>query len=97
LSHGDLRHQRRLKAGVDIPTPDEIRALIAGLDGRRRPLLLTAIFTGLRASELRGLRWSDLDLKRGELHVQQRADRYRVIGRPKSAGSARTIPLLPMV
>ena len=41
---------------------------------RWRPLLLTLIFTGLRACELRGLRWSDIDLKRGELHVRQRAD-----------------------
>jgi integrase len=30
--------------------------------GRRRPLLVTAIFTGMRSSELRGLRWQDVDL-----------------------------------
>src|SRR5215471_9169691 len=64
----------KLKIGVDIPSPDEIRAIIAKLFGPRRPLLLTAIFTGLRASELRGFRWADVDLKRGELHVRQRAD-----------------------
>jgi integrase len=60
-------------------------------------MLLTAIFTGLRASELRGLRWSDVDLKRGEIHVRQRADRYRIIGRPKSESAERSVPLLPMV
>ena len=93
-------HQRqkgKLKVGVDIPTLDEVRAMIAHLDGRRRPLLLTAIFTGLRASELRGLRWTDVDLKRGEIHVRQRADRFGVIGRPKSEAGERTVPLLPMV
>ena len=42
--------------------------------GRWRPLLITAIFTGLRASELRGLRWRDIDFKANELHVQQRAE-----------------------
>ena len=67
----------------------------------RRPLatavLLTAVFTGLRASELRGLRWHDVDLKRGELHVRQRADRYGAIGQPKSAAGERTVPLPPMV
>ena len=47
----------KLKVGVDIPTPDEIKRLIAHLSDRWRPLLLTAVFTGLRASELRGLRW----------------------------------------
>jgi integrase len=87
----------KLKVGVDIPTPDEIRAIIAHLDGRWRPLLLTAIFTGLRASELRGLAWEDVDLKRGGIHVRQRADRYGVIGRPKSKAGERTVPLPPMV
>jgi integrase len=92
--------QGKLKIGVDIPSPDEIRALIARLDknaSRWRPLLLTAIFTGLRASELRGLRWSDIDLKRGELHVRQRADRFNAIGRLKSEAGERTVPLPPMV
>jgi integrase len=87
----------KLKIGIDIPSPDEIRAIIAHLDGRWRPLLLTAIFSGLRASELRGLRWDDVDLKRGELHVRQRADRHGEIGRPKSAAGERTVPLPPMV
>jgi integrase len=95
--HADRRQRGRLKVGVDIPTLDEMRALIAHLEGRGRPMLLTAIFTGLRASELRGLRWADVDLRRGELHVRQRADRWRAIGRPKSAAGERTIPLLPMV
>ena len=52
--------------------------------GRWRPLLLTAIFTGLRASELRGLRWADVDLDKRELHVRQRADRCStLIGSPQ--------------
>ena len=55
--------------------------------------MLTAIFTGLRASELRGLRWQDVDLKSGELHVRQRADRYSEIGKPKSKAGTRTVPL----
>jgi integrase len=58
---------------------------------------VTAALTGVRASELRGLRWDDIDLKRGELHVRQRADRYGVLGRPKSRAGQRTIPLGPMV
>jgi integrase len=62
-----------------------------------RPFLLTAIFTGLRASELRGLRWLDVDLNKGELHVNQRADRRNKIGRPKSAAGQRTVPLPPTV
>jgi integrase len=99
--HNDRRDERHLKVGRDIPTVAEIRALIPHLatagEPRTRPLILTAIFTGLRASELRGLRWADLDLDRAELTVSQRADRYREIGAPKSKAGTRTIPLLPMV
>jgi integrase len=92
----------KLKVGVNIPSPDEVRAIVAALPtieeaARFRPLLLTATFTGLRASELRGLRWEDVDLKRAELHVRQRADRYGTIGRPKSEAGERTVPLPPMV
>src|SRR5262249_28389155 len=90
----------KLKIGVDIPSPAETRAIVGKLDtaaGRYQPLLLTAIFTGLRASELRGLRWDDVDLKRGELHVRQRADRYGKIGRPKWGAGERPIPPPPML
>jgi integrase len=103
LSHRKKRHyseqrqKRKLEVGVDIPSPREIRAIVEHLKGRWRPLLLTAIFTGLRSSELRGLRWSDVDLKKGELHVRQRADQFNTIGRPKSASGQRTVPLPPIV
>jgi integrase len=93
----ERRHKHRLKAGVDIPTPEEIRAIVAALQGRWRPLLLTAIFTGLRSSELRGLPWHDVDLKHGLLHVRQRADKFGTIGKPKSAAGQRTVPLPPIV
>jgi integrase len=90
----DKRSERKLEAGRDIPTPAEVKRLIdAAKDSKRHALLLTAALTGLRASELRGLRWSDVDFKAGELHVRQRADRYSEIGAPKSASSRRTVPL----
>ncbi|MGH9678100.1 MAG: site-specific integrase, partial [Candidatus Acidiferrum sp.] len=61
------------------------------------PILLVAIFCGLRSSELRGLRWSDIDLEKHQLHVRQRADRYNAIGAPKSAAGERTVPFPPLV
>jgi hypothetical protein len=60
-------------------------------------LLLTAVVTGLRASELRGLRWEDVDLIRHEVHVRRRADRYDQIGAPKSEAGERTVPLDALV
>jgi integrase len=90
--------RRKLKVGVDIPTPAEIRAIVGQLQRDRwRPLLLTAIFTGLRASELRGLRWVDVDWKKGHVHVHQRADRYNEIDAPKSEAGERKVPLPPIV
>jgi integrase len=74
----DKRQKGHLKVG------EEIRAIVDRLEGRWRPILLTAIFTGLRSSELRGLRWADIDLKKNELHVRQRVDQYAVFGAPKS-------------
>jgi integrase len=93
----DKRGKAKLKAGVDIPTPEEIKRIVHAATGKARPFLLTAIFTGLRSSELRGLRWVDVDLKKAELHVRQRADRFGVIGKPKSESGDRTIPLGPLV
>jgi integrase len=93
----DRRQKGKLRVGIDIPTPDEIRAFVAALQGPWRPHFLTAVFTGLRASELRGLRWSDVDLKRGEVHVRQRVDRFSKVGALKSESAERTVPLPPML
>ena len=93
----EKRQKGRLKIGVDIPTREEIKAIVEAATGRWRPILLTAIFTGLRASELRGLRWQDVDFDKREIHVRQRADRYSAIGKPKSESGERTVPLTPMV
>jgi integrase len=89
--------RRKLKVGVDIPTPAEVKAIVGKLTGRWRPLILTALFAGLRASELRGLRWEDVDLTKGEICVHQRADRYNEIDVPKSEAGERTVPLPPVV
>lgn len=82
---------------VEIPTKTEINAMLDKADGRWRPFLVTAVFTGLRASELRGLRWEDVDFDGRMLHVRQRADAWGKIGSPKSEAGTRDIPLPPMV
>jgi integrase len=92
----DARHKGKLKVGVDIPSPKEITAFLAVLKDPWRPILLTAISTGLRASELRGLRWADVDLMRGEIHVRQRVDFKNVAGPPKSSAGERKVPIGPM-
>ena len=89
--------QRQLVVGVDIPSPAEIRQLLPQLQGRIRPLILTAAFAGLRWSELRGLTWANVDLGGATLKVTQRMDRYGDLGQTKSAAGNRSIPLLGLV
>ena len=70
------RHKKRAEIGADIPTKQEIRDLIENSEGRRRALLITAVFTGMRASELRGLTWDHVDLDAKVIRVRQ-ARRYQ--------------------
>ncbi|RXH23313.1 hypothetical protein XH99_31875 [Bradyrhizobium nanningense] len=92
----ERRQKRKLVIGRDIPEPREVDALLQHTDSERwRAFFLTAVRCGLRASELRGLRWQDVDIKKSELHVRQRADRYNAIGNPKSADSQRVVPIPP--
>ncbi len=87
------RHKKR----VEIPTKSEIRAFLEKAEGRWRPLIVTAIFTGLRASELRGLTWDDVDFESKVIRVRQRADRWNQIGSPKSEAGRRDVPMAPIV
>ena len=101
----DMRRLRRpqregrckLQVGTDIPSPAEIRSIVHAATGRWRPPIVTAIFTGLRSSELRGLHWTSVDLDQRIIYVRQRVDRYGQIGPPKSEAGTRSVPLPPIV
>ncbi len=93
---------KRHKKPVEIPSPSEIRAIFSVLNSGERPgwlrwrvLISTAVHTGMRPSELRGLPWSAVDLKRGTIKVTQRADESGKIGSPKSAAARRVIDIPP--
>jgi integrase len=87
----------KLVVGLDIPSKDEIQVILAHAEGRWRPFLVVAVFTGMRASEMRGLAWGDVDFGRKVVHVKQRADRWGAMGAPKSAAGDREIPMSPIV
>ncbi len=64
------------------------------------PVWMVALATGMRRGELLGLRWRDMDLERGLLHVRQAAVRVRgqmVMSQPKSLAGRRALPLQPPV
>ena len=62
-----------------------------------RPFIVTAIFTGLRCSELRGLTWEHVDFDEGIIRVRQRADFQNDMGAPKTEAGSRDVPMAPMV
>jgi len=80
---------------IVVPERSDLKALIKAASDIERPFILTAITTGLRSSELRGLRWQDIDLAAGTITVRQRADQWGQIGPPKSEAGKRTIPVPP--
>ncbi len=93
----DGRHRRKIVVGEDIPSKQEIREILDVAKGRWRPLLVTAVFTGLRASELRGLTWANVDFDAKMIRVRQRADKWNQIGSPKSGAGERDVPMAPMM
>jgi integrase len=60
-----------------------------------------ALFYGMRQGEALGLRWCDIDFERHTLTIEQTLqtdEDYRIIfDRPKSAASARSLPLVPLM
>ena len=74
----------------------EIRALVDHLALRERTLVLLAVSTGLRQSELFGLKWRDVDFRRGELSVV-RSIVFGGVGRCKTESSQKPVPLHPLL
>ena len=82
-------------------TPDQEAALLDVLPERFRPLVLTALNTGLRQGELLRLTWADVDWNVGVLTIQETkaGDRRRVPMNSKVQGiltdlKAKTAPAL---
>jgi integrase len=78
-------------------TVEASRFLAASADHRLHALFAVGVALGLRKGELLALRWDDVDLEGGVVHVRQNVQRLPeiglVFGPPKSNKSRRTIPL----
>jgi integrase len=79
----------------DFFTFEEADRLIAAASADARPMIVTALKTGLRLGELLALRWEDVDLKTGRLLVRQNLSRGELTT-PKNHRK-REVPLGDMV
>jgi integrase len=78
---------------------EEIGRLLRACSPRDRLMIATALYTGLRISELLGLTWEDIDLDRGVIHVRAQLSRAHRDAPPrrvptKTQASVRDIPLV---
>ena len=74
----------------------EIQALLGQLCGSARLMVMLAVTTGLRRSELFALKWCDIDFGRMMVSVQ-RSVYLGMIGNCKTETSRRPVPLEPRV
>lgn len=91
-----VRQGAKRRSAPAVLTALEIRALVDHLGLRERTLVLLAASTGLRQSELFGLKWRDVDFERGELSVT-RSIVFGVVGRCKTESSQKPVPLHPQL
>jgi integrase len=78
-----------------VASPEEAVKLIAALPAiADRALWATAIYSGLRRGELRGLQWADVSLATGILSVSRGWDDVQGPISPKSQSGKRTVPVV---
>src|SRR3954453_7317609 len=91
-----LPARRRAEHAMEIPTPDQIRALIDRSRPNMQAYLGVCAFAGLRLGEASGLNLEDVDFLGRRLHVRRQVQRRRggpAELRPPKYGSERTIYL----
>ena len=86
-----VRQSAKRRTAPDVLTSNEAQALLANLRFRERTLVLLAVTTGLRRSELFALKWKDVDFENKQLHVT-RSIVDRVVGVCKTESSQKPVP-----
>jgi integrase len=78
-----VRQSAKRRSPPAVLLPAEIKALVNSLGVRERTLVLLAVATGLRQSEMFGLKWEDIDFAQRTMSVTrsrstQRSSRHRL-------------------
>jgi integrase len=91
------RSRRTTSGAISFYRPDEVQLLVShAADEQDAAIFLTAAFTGLRASELRNLRWRSVDCADSLIHVERGYTDEGGEQLPKSY-KVRSVPLMPQV
>jgi len=91
-----VRQGAKRRTAPSVLTPSEIKSLLTGLGLRERLLVLLAASTGLRQSELFGVKWGDIDFAQHTMNVV-RSIVYGVVGPCKTESSQKPVPVHPTV
>jgi integrase len=87
-----VRQGAKRRSAPSVLTPSEIKALINGLGLRERTLVLIVASTGLRQSELFGLKWGDINFAQRTMNVT-RSIVCGVVGPCKTESSQKPVPV----
>ena len=88
------KEQKKSQFKIDPFDRDEINAILSVDDGQIKNLYQFAFFTGLRPSELMGLRWGDVDWIHHTVYIEETIVDKKAKG-PKTDSGYRTVMLLP--
>jgi integrase len=91
-----VRQGAKRKTAPNVLTPDEIKTLVNGLALREKTLVLLAASTGLRQSELFGLKWGDINFDDKTVYVT-RSIVCGVVGPCKTESSQKPVPVHPLI
>jgi integrase len=86
-----VRQSAKRRAAPDILTGREVQSLLANLRCREQTLVLLAVTTGLRRSELFALKWKDVDFHTKQICVT-RSIVQNVVGVCKTESSQKPVP-----
>ncbi|MBP7948933.1 MAG: site-specific integrase [Verrucomicrobiales bacterium] len=71
-------------SGIEIFTPEEMRALLLAANARILPLIAIGGFAGIRSAEIRRLEWNDIKWDRGHIEIA---------GKKAKTAARRLVPL----
>ena len=102
------KEKTKYSSKICVLPPEAVSKITSALKRKRNLVTLGivfAMFTGVRIGELCGIRWGDIDLDNGYVHIRRTIERIAnldsdankktkvIVSEPKTENSIRTIPL----